>query len=103
MEDAAEGIVLAAEKYNKPDLVNLGSGEEISIERLVRLVKELVGYEGALEWDPSKPDGQPRRRLETSRAFQEFGWRARIPLREGLEGTIAWFEENYRGEARARG
>ncbi len=103
VEDAAEGIVLAAEKYDKADLVNLGSGEEISIEKLVCLVKDLVGYQGGIEWDPSKPDGQPRRRLDTSRALQEFGWQARIPLREGLAGAIAWFEENYREKAEGHG
>ncbi len=95
VEDAAEAIVLAAEKYDKPDPVNLGSGEEISIEKLVCLVKDLAGYRGGIEWDASKPDGQPRRMLDTSRAQKEFGWRARTSFREGLERTIAWFEENY--------
>jgi GDP-L-fucose synthase len=91
VEDAAEAIVLAAERYNSPVPVNLGSGNEISIRELVGLVKELVGYRGAVEWDPSMPDGQPRRCLDSSRALQEFGWRAQIPFRVGLERTIAWF------------
>ncbi len=95
-EDAAEGIVLAAEKYNQPDLVNLGSGEEISIRDLVGLIKELCGYCGGIKWDATKPDGQPRRRLDTTRALEQFGWRAHTPFREGLTRAIAWFEENHR-------
>lgn len=93
VEDAAEGIVLAAERYNKPDPVNLGSGEEIKIKDLVMLIKELCGFEGRVEWDPSQPDGQPRRRLDTTRAFEEFGFRAKTKLREGLERTIRYYEE----------
>ncbi len=94
VEDAAEAIVLAAEKYDGSEPVNLGSGSEISIFDLVGLVKELVGYRGEIEWDASKPDGQPRRCLDTSRAFQEFGWRAKTPFRAGLERTVAWFLES---------
>jgi GDP-L-fucose synthase len=94
VEDAAEAIVLAAERYNGLDPVNLGSGNEISIRDLVGLVTELVGYRGAVEWDTSMPDGQPRRCLDTSRALREFGWRAQTPFRVGLERTIAWFLEN---------
>ncbi len=93
VEDAAEALVLAAEKYDKPGLVNLGSGEEISIRELLELIRGIVGYEGAVEWDRTKPDGQPRRCLETSRAWREFGWRAKTRLREGLERTVAWYEE----------
>jgi GDP-L-fucose synthase len=93
VEDAAEAIVLAAERYDGPDPVNLGSGNEISIRELVGHVKELVGYRGAIKWDAAMPDGQPRRCLDTSRALREFGWRARVPFREGLERTIAWFLE----------
>jgi len=93
VEDAAEAIVLAAERYDSPDPVNLGSGSEISIRELVGLVAELVGYRGAVEWDSSMPDGQPRRCLDTSRALREFGWRAQVPFRAGLERTIAWFIE----------
>jgi GDP-L-fucose synthase len=94
VEDAAEAIVLAAEKYEKPDLVNLGSGEEISIRELLNQVRSLVGYEGATRWDSTKPDGQPRRSLDTSRALSEFGWRAKTSLRDGLRETIRWFESN---------
>lgn len=94
VEDAAEGIVLATERYNKPDPINLGSGEEIKIKDLVCLIKELVGFEGEVEWDLSKPDGQPHRRLDTTRAKEEFGFVARVSLREGLKRTIAWYEKS---------
>ncbi len=94
VEDAAEAIILAAEKYAKADPVNLGSGEEISIHELLGHIRSLVGYEGELRWDATKPDGQPRRCLDTSRAFEEFGWRARKFLSEGLRETIRWFESD---------
>lgn len=94
VEDAAEAIVLAAEKYAKPDLVNLGSGEEVSIRDLLERVRSLVGYEGALRWDTTKPDGQPRRCLDTARALAEFGWLAKTPLDDGLRETIRWFEHS---------
>jgi GDP-L-fucose synthase len=94
VEDAADAIVLAAEKYEKPELVNLGSGEEISIRDLLEQIRSLAGYEGLLRWDTEKPDGQPRRRLDTSRALAEFGWRAKTPLIDGLQETIRWFESN---------
>lgn len=93
VEDAAEAIVSAAELYNKPDPVNIGSGEEIKIKDLIHLVKELSRFEGTVEWDPSKPDGQPRRKLDTKKAFEEFGFRARTSFREGLERTINYYEE----------
>src|SRR6202158_1488213 len=93
VEDAAEAIVLAAEKYQKPDLVNLGSGEEVSIRELLEIICALIGYDGAVRWDPPKPDGQPRRCLDTSRALAEFDWRANTTLRDGLQRTIAWFSE----------
>lgn len=93
VEDAAEGIVTAAEKYSKPEIVNLGSGEEISIRNLLELIRSLTGYEGAIRWDSTKPDGQPRRCLDTSRALAEFGWRAKTSLGDGLRRTIRWFEE----------
>jgi GDP-L-fucose synthase len=96
VEDAAEAIVLGAEKYDKPDPVNLGSGDEISIRDLVAQVKEQVGFSGSIEWDFTRPDGQPRRSLDTSRAQEEFGWRAGTTFRDGLQKTIAWFVENYR-------
>jgi len=92
VEDAAEGIVLATERYNKLEPVNLGSGEEIKIKDLVMMIKELSGFEGQVEWDTSKPDGQPRRRLDTTRAKCEFGFEAKTGLREGLQETIAWYK-----------
>jgi GDP-L-fucose synthase len=94
VEDAAEGIVLAGDRYDGPDPVNLGSGEEIPIRELATLVAGLVGFDGEIEWDASKPNGQPRRRLDTTRARAEFGFEARTPLREGLERTIAWYREH---------
>lgn len=94
VEDAAEAIVLAAEKYAKPDLVNLGSGNEISIRDLLEQIRQLVGYTGSVRWDPSAPDGQPRRCLDTSRAVAEFGWRAKTNLRDGLRNTIDWYTEH---------
>jgi GDP-L-fucose synthase len=95
VEDAAEAIVRGAERYEKPDPVNLGSGMEIKIRELVSLIQELVGYEGELKWDTTKPDGQPRRCLDTSRALREFDWQAKTPFREGLKRTVDWFMENY--------
>jgi GDP-L-fucose synthase len=101
VQDAAEAIVLAAEKYEKPELVNLGSGEEISIRDLVEVIRSLTGYEGDVRWDATKPDGQPRRCLDTSRASAEFSWRARTRLREGLQKTIAWFGEEAGRKSRS--
>jgi GDP-L-fucose synthase len=91
VEDAAEGIIAATELYSKTDPVNLGSGGEVSIRELVDLIKEAVGYEGSVEWDDTKPDGQPRRHLDTTRAFEEFGWRSKTSFREGITKTIHWF------------
>ena len=91
VEDAAEAIVLAAEKYSKPDLVNLGSGQEISVRDLLEMIRTMVGARAAVRWDHSKPDGQPRRSLDTSRAAQEFGWWAKTSLHAGLKETIEWF------------
>ena len=93
VEDAAEGIALATECYNKPDPVNLGAGAEIKVKELVYLIKDLVGFKGSIEWDTSKPDGQPRRCLDTTKAKQEFGFEAKKPLEEGLKATILWYEE----------
>ncbi len=93
VEDAAEAIVLAAEHYSKSDPVNLGSGTEISITNLARLIAQLSGFEGDLLWNPSLPNGQPRRVLDTSRAQQEFGFLARTSLKEGLRRTIDWYED----------
>ena len=91
VEDAAEAIVRASEKYSKPDLVNLGSGEEISVRDLLEMIRAMVGATGVVRWDRTKPDGQPRRSLDTSRAAREFGWRAKTSLRDGLKETIEWF------------
>ncbi len=92
--DAAEGIVAAAERYEKSEAVNLGAGFEIKIRDLVPLVARLCRFEGDLVWDTTKPDGQPRRMLDTSKALREFGWKARIGFEEGLRETVEWFEQN---------
>jgi GDP-L-fucose synthase len=94
VEDAAEGIVLATQHYRKPDPVNLGSAFEISIKDLVVLIAEITGFRGKLNWDTTKPNGQPRRKLDTTRAEHEFGFRARVAFREGLGRTIEWYERN---------
>lgn len=96
-EDCAEGLVLAAERYDKSDPVNLGAGFEISIKELTEKIVALTGFAGRIEWDASKPDGQPRRSLDTSRAEREFGFRARIGFDQGLKQTIDW----YRSQAGA--
>ena len=93
-EDAAEGVILATERYNKPDPVNLGSGFEISTKNLVELITKLTNFKGKIIWDASKPDGQPRRRLDTSKAEKEFAFRAKISLEEGLKRTIQWYIDN---------
>jgi GDP-L-fucose synthase len=92
--DAAEGVVSACERYDKSEPVNLGAGFEITIRDLVPLVARLCSFEGQIAWDASKPNGQPRRMLDTSRALKEFGWKASIPFEEGLRETIAWYEKN---------
>ena len=97
-EDAAEGIVLAAERYNGPDAVNIGSGYEIAIRDLAELIARLTGFEGQLVWDTTKPNGQPRRGLDTTRAEQYFGFKARTSFEEGLRRTIDW----YRGARTAQ-
>jgi GDP-L-fucose synthase len=91
VEDAAEAIVLATESYNKSEPVNIGPGFEISIKDLVALIAELTDFKGKITWDPTKPDGQPRRMLDTTRAFQEFGFKAKTGFREGLKKTIDWY------------
>lgn len=96
VEDAAAGIVLAAECYNKPEPINLGAGKEISIKALVELIVKLTNYRGEIRWDASKPDGQPRRCLDTTRAEREFGFRAGTPFEDGLRRTIAWYEQQRR-------
>ena len=94
VEDAAEGFVAAAERYDGEQPVNLGSGEEIPIRTLVGLIAELCGFRGRIVWDTSKPNGQPRRKLDTTRAEREFGWRAGTSLRDGLRQTIQWYERS---------
>jgi GDP-L-fucose synthase len=91
VEDAAEAICLATERYNKPEPVNIGAGFEITIKDLVELIVKLTGFEGDIAWDTSKPDGQPRRMLDTSRAEKEFGFKAKMPFEEGLRRTIKWY------------
>jgi GDP-L-fucose synthase len=93
VEDAAEGILLAAERYNGSEPVNLGSSMEISIRDLAEKIARLTGFEGEFVWDTSKPNGQPRRALDTSRAEQFFGFRASMPFEEGLRRTIAWYRQ----------
>jgi GDP-L-fucose synthase len=103
VEDAAEGILLGAERYNESEPVNLGSGEEISIRDLATLITRLVGFRGRLRWDKGKPDGQPRRRLDTSRARERFGFTARVALPAGLQQTIEWYRNARRQQTAARG
>ena len=91
VEDAAEGILLAAEKYDGPEPVNLGSGFEISIRDLVELIASLTGYKGSLVWDATKPNGQPRRALDVKRARDYFGFQAKMKFHEGLKNTIEWY------------
>jgi GDP-L-fucose synthase len=92
--DAAEGILLAAEHYNGPEPVNIGAGFEITIKDLVEKIVKLTGFKGQIRWDSSKPDGQPRRRLDVSRAKKLFGFEAKMTFDEGLKRTIDWFREN---------
>ena len=94
VEDAAEGILLASEKYNDSDPVNLGAGSEISIKDLVELIAKKTGFTGELVWDTTKPNGQPRRKLDTTRAFERFGFKAQMSFEEGMDHTIKWFREN---------
>lgn len=91
VEDAAEGILMAAERYNKSDPVNLGSAFEISIRELAELIMRLTGFEGRIVWDTTKPNGQPRRKLDTGRAEREFGFRARTSFEVGLRRTVDWY------------
>jgi len=91
VEDAAEGILLAAERYEQSAPVNLGSGREITIRDLANLIREVAGFQGTIAWDASRPDGQPRRCLDTTAAWQAFGFRAATPLRDGLAKTMQWY------------
>jgi GDP-L-fucose synthase len=102
VEDCAEGILLAIEKYNKPDPVNLGAGFEISIKDLVGLITKLTGFKGKVLWDTSKPDGQPRRMLDVSRAEKEFGFKAKTNFEEGLRKTIEWYISNRKTSSQVK-
>ncbi|QOV87969.1 GDP-L-fucose synthase family protein [Humisphaera borealis] len=93
-EDCAEGIVAAMEKYDKPDPVNLGNGREIKIKELTEIIARLTGFQGKIVWDATKPDGQPRRCLDTSRAKAEFGFEAKTTFEDGLKKTIDWYRAN---------
>ena len=97
VEDAAEGLILATQKYNKSDPVNLGAGFEISIHDLAKLIKDLVGYKGNLIFDKTKPDGQPRRKLDTTKAKKEFGFEAKTGFEDGLGKLISWYEKQLPG------
>ena len=101
VEDAAEGIILAAEKYDAPEPVNLGTGQEISMKDLAALIAQEVGYAGKIVWDTSKPNGQPRRCLDVRRAKEQFGFQAAMPFEEGIRKTVAWFLEHRTGVPRA--
>ncbi len=99
VEDCADGFVLAAERYDGAEPVNLGTGVETSIKETAELVAEIVGFDGQIVWDPSMPKGQPRRSLDASRARERFGFEAQTSLRAGLERTIAWYRENVLAHA----
>ena len=101
VDDAADGIVAAAARYEGTDPVNLGAGREMPIKELVEIIAELTGFDGAIRWDHTKPDGQPRRSVDASLAETSFGWRASTPFREGLAATIDWYRAN-RADAEAR-
>jgi len=92
VEDAAEAICLATERYNDSEPINIGAGFEISIKKLAEMIAELTGFAGRIIWDETKPDGQPRRMLDTTRAFRELGFKAKTDLREGLKKTIDWYK-----------
>jgi GDP-L-fucose synthase len=95
IDDCADALVLAAELYDDPDPVNLGTGEEISIRDLAELIREATGFRGSITWDTTKPAGQPRRALDTSRAEALFGFRAQVPLQEGINRTVAWYRSAH--------
>jgi len=96
--DAAEGILLASERYDGAEPVNLGTGREVSVRDLALMIAKLTRFEGEIRWDVSKPNGQPRRCLSTDRALERFGFRARTSLEEGLKETVVWFEQHGREE-----
>ncbi len=101
VDDCVDGLLAAAERWDGPEPVNLGTGDEISIRDLAELVAEVTGFEGRITWDTSMPNGQPRRALDASRARELFGWEARTPVREGLEQTVAWYRSRRAAHAGA--
>ena len=102
VEDCVEGFILAAERYDGPEPVNLGAGKEISIRELAELVADVTGFDGKIVWDTSMPNGQPRRSVDATRARELFGFDARTPLRDGLERTVAWYREHAAAVAGAQ-
>ena len=94
-EDCAEGLIKAAAVYNEPEPVNLGNGREVVIKDLVKIIASLTGFEGEIRWQPDRPDGQPRRQLDTRRAFERFGFQAQTSLEQGLRQTIDWYETTF--------
>lgn len=98
VKDCAEAIVLAAERYDGSDPVNIGAGEEVSIKRLTEMIAEITGFKGRICWDASRPNGQPRRCLDTSRAYQAFGFNAQIKLDVGIRTTVLWYREQMKSE-----
>lgn len=102
VRDAARGIAAATERYDKPEPVNIGSGREITIRQLAEMICRLCRFTGEIRWNPSQPDGQPRRCLDVSRAREEFGFEASTPFAEGLRQTVAWYESHRRGLAAAQ-
>jgi GDP-L-fucose synthase len=96
VEDCAEAIILATEKYNAPEPVNIGTGKEIAVKNLAELIADLTGFRGRIAWDTSRPNGQPRRTLNTARASEKIGFSAKTELGEGLRRTIAWYLNNRR-------
>ncbi len=102
VEDCVDGLVLAAERYDGPEPVNLGAGKEISIQELAELVADVVGFQGKIVWDTSMPNGQPRRSVDATRARELFGFEARTALRDGLQRTVAWYREHAGAVASAQ-
>ena len=94
--DAARAIILATEKYNKPEPANLGANREIKITDLIKIICELMGFKGEIRWDKTKPDGQPRRMVDANLAKKEFGFKSKTDFETGLKKTIKWYEENQR-------
>ena len=97
VDDCVDGLVLAAERYDGADPVNLGAAREISIRELAELIADVTGYEGGIIWDSSKPNGQPRRSVDATRARELFGFEAKTSLREGIERTVAWYRTAVAG------